>query len=155
MLDEKAYEKLSSWIISGFPTSTTPDKTNNLSMKLLQRLSSSLLFAEYPSAADAPPDLDVFWRNVEFSFKVLNGSQAGGTVSPTSRRKVKKVVRRSRVDLFQLDSLEVDIPTAEPEVREVHDVDLSELQTILEVREFMIHIAHTWCSTSHSTTSSF
>ena len=142
VLGEKAYEKLSSWIISGFPTPTTPDITNSLSMKLLQRLSASLLFAEYPSAADAPPELAGFWRKVELSFKTLRDLEAstrnlriGDTIPPTNSKRGKTVTRRSQVDLLSSDPLAMNVPTNDTEVREARAEILSELRGILEVCE--------------------
>ena len=110
-------------------------------MKLLQRLSASLLFAEYPSAADAPSDLDVFWRKVELSLKVLRdleanekGSLTGNTAPPTSRRRRATVTRGNRVDPCHFDAMGISPPTTGAEVREVCAGVLSELQGILEVR---------------------
>ena len=149
MLDEKAYEKLSGWIVSGFPTPTTPNATDTFSMKLLQRLSSSLLFAEYPSAADAPPDLDVFWRKVEPSFKVLQdleantkGSWTRKTAPSTNRRRGETVTRGGRIDPRNFDSIGIDVPVTDTEVREVRARVLSELQSILEVCGLMRYIPH-------------
>ena len=140
VLGEKAYETLSSWIVSDFPTPTTPDITNSLSMKLLQRLSASLLFAEYPSAADAPPELAEFWRKVELSFKTLRDLEAstrnprmGDAISPTNSKKGKSVTRRSQFDLLDSDPLAMNVPTSDTEVREARAEILSELRGILEV----------------------
>ena len=140
MLDEKAYDKLSSWVISGFPTSTTPNMTDTLSMKLLQRLSSSLLFAEYPSAADAPPDLRVFWRKVELSFGVLkeleenaNSTYTGGKISPVSRKRGKQATKNRRIDPLPFDSMGIAMPSTDVEVRDVYAGLLPQLQSILEV----------------------
>jgi hypothetical protein len=149
VLDEKAYEILSRWIISRFPTPTAPDMADTLSMKLLQRLSSSLLFAEYPSAADAPPDLGVFWRKVETSFKLLRdlevnakASPTGKAASPISRKRGGTVARGGRVDPRHFDSMGFNVPTTDTEVREVRARVLSELQSILEVCECMNDILH-------------
>lgn len=161
VLDENAYEKLCRWIISGFPTSTTPNLTDALSMKLLQRLSSSLLFAEYPSAADAPPDLLVFWRKVGLSFKVLQDlevntgtSRTSKVASPTSRKKRGRMVRGGRADPRESDSTGISVPITDAEAGEVHDGLLPELQRILEVCGFRM-ISRTWYSSKHSTTSLF
>ena len=161
MLGEKAYEKLSKWIISEFPTPATRNATDTISMKLLQRLSASLLFAEYPSAADAPSDLDVFWREVEVSFKILQGleanmegSRTGKTASPISRKKGRAATRGSQIDSRHFDAIGVSVPTTSTETRDVCARVLSELQSVLEVRRFM-YDTHTWRSISCSITSSF
>ena len=149
VLDEKAYEKLCGWVVSEFPTSTTPNLTDALSMKLLQRLSSSLLFAEYPSAADAPPDLLEFWRKVGLSFKVLQDLEAtartprtGKATSPTSRKRRERMTRGSRVDPRESDSMGINLPITDAEAGEVHARLLPELQSILEVCGFMDDIPH-------------
>jgi len=149
VLDEKAYEKLCGWVVSGFPTSTTPNLTDAFSMKLLQRLSSSLLFAEYPSAADAPPDLLEFWRKVGVSFKVLQdleanarASQTGKAAPPTGRKKRERMTRGSRVDPRECDSTGIIVPITDAEAGEVHARLLPELRSILEVCSFVGGIPH-------------
>ena len=142
VLDENAYDKLIKWMISGFPTPTTPNMKDTMSMRILRRLSSSLLFAEYPSSAEAPPDLRVFWRNVEMSFNVLkeleectNGGFCGGNTSPTSRRRSRQAFKSGRIDPLPFDSLGISVPTSDIEVRDAHIEVLGQLQSILEVRE--------------------
>ena len=161
VLDERAYEKLSSWIISGFPTSTIPNLTDAPGMKLLQRLSSSLLFAEYPSAAEAPPDLCEFWRKVGLSFEVLQDLEAnartswtGKPTSPISRKRGERMVRASRVDPRQTDSMGISVPNADAELSEVHARLLPELQGILEVCWSVDYILYMMLN-GHSTTSLF
>lgn len=106
-------------------------------MKLLQRLSASLLFAEYPSATDAPPDLHEFWRKVELSTKTLQDLEAnakdsrkGDAWPSTSRKRGKTVTRDSRADSFHPDS---NVPITDAEVHNLRARVLSELQDILEV----------------------
>ena len=136
-MEDGAYKKLSTWIVAGLPTPATPNMTDTMSMRLLQRFASSLLFAEYPSAADAPPDLRVFWRKVELSFDVLRNldentsNSTGGNVSPVSRRKGKTVNRR--IDPLPFDSMGIAIPSTDAEVRDVYVRVLSQLQSVLEV----------------------
>jgi len=110
-------------------------------MKLLQRLSSSLLFAEYPSAADAPPDLRVFWRKVELSFNVLkeleqnaSDTYTSGNVSPVSRKRSKHAAKNRRIDPLPFDSMGIVVPSTDIEVREARAGLLPQLQSILEVR---------------------
>ena len=149
MLDENAYEKLSEWIVSEFPTPTTPGILDTMSMRLLQRFSSSLLFAEYPSPADAPPDLRVFWRKVELSYKVLKELEenaksvlTSGSVSPTSRRKGKSASKNRRIDPLPFDSMGITVPTTEAEVRGAYTGVLAQLQSILEVRRLIPRDQH-------------
>ena len=110
-----------------------------MSMRLLQRFASSLLFAEYPSAADAPPDLRVFWRRVELSFDVLRNlgestsDSTRGNVLPVSRRKGKAVTKSRRIDPLPFDSMGITVPSTDAEVRGVYVSVLSQLRSILEV----------------------
>lgn len=145
VVDENAYDKLTKWVISEFPTPTTPKMVDAMSMRLLKRLSSSLLFAEYPSAADAPPDLRAFWKKVESSFDVLkeleehaNGAFTSGNVSPTIRKRAKQTVKNRRIDPLPFDSMGITVPTTDMEVRDVYIAVLTQLQKILEVRGFII-----------------
>lgn len=149
VVDENAYEKLTKWVISGFPTPTTPKIVDTTSMRLLQRLSSSLLFAEYPSAADAPPDLRVFWKKVELSVNVLkeleehvNAALTYGNVSPTSYKRGKQTTKNRRIDPLPFDSMGIAVPTTDVEARDVCVEVLAQLQKILEVHEFIIGGLH-------------
>ena len=137
VLGEKAYEKLSGWVILEFPTPTTPNATDNLSMKLLQRLSASLLFAEYPSNEDTPRDLHEFWKQVELSSKLLQdlevgpeASRKGYSLPPANRKRGKTLTGSGRVDPGPLG---IDVPTTEAEVQLARARILSELRSILEV----------------------
>jgi hypothetical protein len=144
-LDENAYEKFSKWVTSGFPTPTTSNMVDTMSMRLLRRLSSSLLFVEYPSTADAPPDLRVFWKRVGLSFDVLkeleenaSGAFTSGNVSPTSRKKGKQTFKNRRIDPLPFDSMGITVPTTGVEVHEAYVGVLAQLQNILEVRGFIV-----------------
>jgi len=113
-------------------------------MRLLQRFSYSLLFAEYPSAADASPNLREFCRKVELSFNVLNVLEekvnkalTGGNTSSTSRKKSKAVVINCHVDPVPFDSMGITVPTTDTEVRGVYVGILSQLRSILEVCGFI------------------
>ena len=140
VLNEKAYEKLSSWVILEFPTATTPNVTDTLCMRLLQRLSASLLFAEYPSAADAPKDLHGFWKKVELSFKSLQDLETnpkafrrGCAPSSTNRKRGETLTRSGRVDPGPLG---IDATTTEAGAHVARARILSELRSILEVRGY-------------------
>ena len=135
--------------------------TDTLSLRLLQRLSASLLFAEYPSAAEAPPDLHDFWRKVEISIKTLQDLEANakdswkGDARPSmGRKRGKTVTRESRTDPSYSDCLGISVPTTDAEVHEARTRLLSELQGILEVCGSRL-ASCTGCSTGRSTTSSF
>ena len=134
------YEKLSKWIVAGFPTSTTSNMMDTMSMQVLERLSSSLLSAEYPSVADTPPNLLASGRKVEFSFKILKALQenadstlTGGNTSPVRRKKGRTAASNPHIDPLPFDSLGISVPTTDAEVRDVHGKILSQLRNILEV----------------------
>ena len=117
---------------------------DTLSMRLLQRFSSSLASAEYPSPADASPNLRVFCRKVELSFKILrvlednsNNPLYGGNNSPVRRKKRKAVTNNYCFDPLPFDSMGITVPTTDAEVRDVYATVLSQLQDILEVRGFI------------------
>ena len=161
MLEERAYEKLSKWVVAGFPTSAMPNIMDTMTMRLLRRFSSSLLFAEYPSAADVPPDLRAFWRKVELSSTVLKNleenvtsTSTGGKVSPVNRRKGKAVMNSRRVDPLPFDSMGITVPTTDAEVRDVYVTVLSQLRSVLEVCGLVANILRAELNNT-STISSF
>ena len=140
MLEEGAYDKLSKWIVTGFPTFKTPNMMDAMSVRLLQRFSSSLLFAEYPSAADASPNLRVFCKKVELSFNVLKALEenagsvlTGGNISAVSRGRNRAVTGVRRIDPLPFESMGLAVPTTDAEVRNAYAGVLSQLQSILEV----------------------
>ena len=109
-------------------------------MRLLRRLSSSLLYAEYPSTVNPPPNLRIFWRKVELSFDVLknleentNSALAGGNISPVIRKKGRAAVNSRRIDPLLFDSMGIAVPTTDAEVGDVYAEVLSQLRIILEV----------------------
>ena len=110
-------------------------------MRLLQRFSSSLLFAEYPSPADASPNLHVFCRKVELSFNILKvleedakNALIGGNISPVNRKKKGRAVADSRlIDPAPFNSMEIAVPTTDAEAHNVRVEILPQLQSILEV----------------------
>ena len=99
-----------------------------------------MLFAEYPSAADTPPNLRAFWRKTELSFGVLkaleetgNSASTGGKTSPVFRKKGKVVMKNSRIDPLPFDSMGISVPTTDAEIRDAYVGVLAQLQSILEV----------------------
>ena len=143
MLEGRAYAKFSKWIATEFPTSAMPNM-NAIGMRLIQRFSSSLLSAKYPSAADVPPTLRASRRKVELSFDALNnleenakGALTGGNLSPVSRKRGKVVTSNRRIDPLPFDSMGIAVPTTDAEVRDVYVRVLSQLQRILEVCWFI------------------
>lgn len=146
VVDEHAYEKLTKWVISGFPTPATPKIVDTISMKLLQRLSASLLFAEYPSAADSPPDLRAFWKKVESSFHLLKEleehSNTSGNLSSISHRRSKHSAKNRRIDPLPFDSMGIAVPTTDVELHDTCIGVLAQLQGILEVRGFILGSSH-------------
>jgi len=136
-------------MVSEFPVPTTPNIMDTMSMKLLQRFSSSLLSVEYPSVDDSPPDLRVFWRKVELSFDVLNeleenakGALPSRNISLVSRKKSRAAVKVRRIDPLPFDSMRIGVPTTDVEVLDVYLEVLSQLQNILEVRGFVAGTPH-------------
>jgi len=130
-------------------------------MRLLRRFSSSLLSAEYPSAADASPNLRVFCRKVELSLDVLkvldenaDSALTGGSVSPTRRKKGKAIIGNRHIDPRPFDSMGIAVPTTDAEVRDARVGVLSQLQSILEVCGFTVDDLDIGLS-SPSITSSF
>lgn len=127
-------------MVAQLPTSATPNMMDSLGMRLLQRISSSLLSAEHPSAAGALSKLHTFCRKVELSFDVLrvleenfSSAFAEGNKSPVSRKKYKATTNDRRIDPFPFHSVGITIPTTDVEVRGACVVVLSQLKGILKV----------------------
>jgi len=139
VLEEGAYARLSKWIVTGFPTSTRPSM-NAISMRLLERFSSSLPSVEYPPAANVTHNLRASQKTVKLSLDVLknleeNASSAliGGNVSHVSRKKGKAATHNHRVDPLPFDSMGIAIPTTDAEVCDVYVRILLQLRSTLEV----------------------
>ena len=110
-----------------------------MSMRLIQRFSSSLLSMEYPSVDDSPPDLRVFWRKAGHSFNVLQElentkSALTRTNIFVSRKKSRMAPKIRRIDPLPFNSMGISVPTTDMEVRDAYVEVLSQLQDILEVR---------------------
>ena len=113
-------------------------------MRLLHRFSSSLLSAEYSSAADVPPNLRVFSRKVELSFDILKQLQEGANYALTGRntplvcrKRGKSATSNRRIDPLPFNSMGITVPSTDAEVHGVYVQVLSQLRSILEVCGFI------------------
>jgi len=118
---------------------------DTMSIRLLQRFSSSLLTAGYQTSADVSRDLRAFRKKVELSFSILknieenaNGALTGEGISPTRRKKGKVATYNRRIDPLPFDSMGITVPTTDAEVRDVYIEVLSQLRSILEVCSWLI-----------------
>ena len=105
-----------------------------ISVRILQRLSQSLLSVEYPSDSDVPPDLRTFRRRVDLSFSVLR--TLGETVDHLPES--SPLVYNHHIHQLPFRSVGVVAPTSVAEAYDVYGQVLSHLKTILEVCVFMI-----------------
>ena len=141
MLDHRAYERLTRWIIAQFPTPATLNVMGALGIELLKRLSSSLMSVEGVSTAEHRNELREFRRKVGLSLNVLkelggcaDQASVGVNVSPISHKRPKAPSRRVQLDPGPFDSMGIAVPTTEDEVRAVCGDILPRLQSILGVR---------------------
>lgn len=129
------------WIVTQFPTPTTPNLTDTMSMHLLRNFSSSLISVEYPSIANELPNLREFRRTVELSFDVLRileeNADRISTRGDVHRKRGKSVSNNRYFDPLPFDSMEVSVPTTAAEVNAVYTQVLSQLQSVLEVCDFI------------------
>jgi len=141
VLDDKAYERLSKWMIARFPTPATPNVMEALGVKLLQRLSSSLMSVEGVTTTEYRQELRELRRKVGLYLDVLK--ELGGyvdrasdspNVSPISRKRPKALARRAQLDPHPFDCMGIAVPVTEGEVRAVCGDILPQLQSILGVR---------------------
>jgi len=139
-LDDQAYETLSKWIITRFPTPVTLNVVEDLGIKLLQRLSTSLMPVEGVSTAAHRNELREFRRKVGLSLNVLKelGRWAdripAPNVSPITRKRPKMLARHAQLDPHPFDCMGIDVPMTEDEVRALCGDILSQLQSVLGVR---------------------
>ena len=111
-----------------------------LSIKLLQRLSSSLMSVEEVAPTEHRNKLRELRKKVGLSFEVLRelcrcADQASldGSVSPVSRKKSRSV-KLPKLDPYPFDCMGVKVPTAEREVHAARGDILLRLQGIFRVR---------------------
>lgn len=144
VLDNQAYEKLSKWIISQFPTSAAANAMEALGIKLLQRLSSSLPSIEAVSTAEHRNELRGFRKRAGLSLSVLKElagctgrTSVNASASSTGRKKLKAPARHIQVDPNPFDSMKIAVPVTEDEARAVFVGILLQLQNILRVSVFL------------------
>jgi len=144
VLDNQAYERLSKWIISQFPISAVPNVMEALGIKLLRRLSSSLLPIEAVSTAEHRNELREFRRRVGLSLSVLKElvrctgrASVNASAPSTSRKKSKAPARHIQVDPNPFDSMKIAVPVTEDEAHAVLVDILPKLQNILRVSAFL------------------
>ena len=140
-LDNQAYERLSEWAIARFPTLATLNVMEAFGIKLLQRLSSSLMSVEGVSTTERRNELREFRRQADLSLNVLeelsgwaDRLKIGPSASPTSRKRPKALARRVQLNPHPFDCLGIAVPMTEDEVRIVRGDILPRLQRILGVR---------------------
>ena len=140
-LDDHAYERLSKWAISQFPTPATLNVMEALGIKLLQRLSSSLMSIEGVSTTEHRNELRELRRKLGLSLNVLkelgglaDRASAGANVPPISRKRSKAPAKRIQLDPHPFDCMGIAVPMTEDEVHAVFEDILSRLQNILGVR---------------------
>ena len=140
-LDDQAYERLSKWTISRFPTPATPNVMEALGIKLLQRLSCSLISVEGVSTTEHRNELRELRRKLGLSLNVLkelggcaDQVSAGANVPQIGRKRPKALVRHTQLDPHPFDCMGIAVPMTEDEVRAVRGDILPQLQSILGVR---------------------
>jgi len=139
--DDRAYERLSKWTIARFPTPTTRNVMEALGIKLLQRLSSSLMSVEGSSTAEHRNELREFRRKVGSPLNVLkelgectDRASVSTNVSQTGRKRPKVVARHPQLDPHPFNCMGIKVPMTEDEVRAVCGDMLRLLQNALGVR---------------------
>ena len=103
----------------------------DLGIKLLQRLSSSLMSVEgVPTGRKVGLSLNVLKELGRWTDR----APAGPNVSPTARKRPKALARHAQLDPYPFDCMGIGVPMTEDEVRAVCGDILPELQSVLEVR---------------------
>ena len=140
-LDDQAYGRLSKWTIAHFPAPAAHNVMEDLGIKLLQRLSSSLMSVEGVSTAEHRNELREFRRKVGLSLNVLKElggwtgrAPVGPNVSPITRKRPKAPARHTQLDPHPFDCMGIEVPMTDDEVRAVYGDILPQLRDVLEVR---------------------
>ena len=144
VLDGQAHERLSKRITSQFPTPATPNTMEALGVKILRRLSSSLMSVEGVSTAEHRSELREFRRKVVLSLNVLeelarctDRVSDGVNGSPISRKRPKAPARHIQFDPHPFDCMGIAVPTTEVEVHALCSDILPQLRSVLGVRAFL------------------
>ena len=139
-LDSKAFERLSKWVLAQFPTHGTSNVMDALWVKLLQRLSSSLMAVGGMVTVERCNELRGFRRKVVLSFGVLK--ELGGctdlvlvdaNVSTTNRKKQRVPARCLQLDPDPFDRMGIPVPATDHDARITYGEILHTLKGLLEV----------------------
>ena len=111
-----------------------------LGIKLLQRLSSSLISVEGLSTAERRNELRGFRRKVNLSLNVLkelggcaDWASASADTSPINRKRPKARARHTQLDPHPFDCMGIAVPMTEDEIHTVCGDILPQLRNILGV----------------------
>ena len=140
-LYDQPFERLSKWAIARFPAPDEPNVMEAFGVKLLQRLSSSILPAERVVTAEQRNELRELRRKSDLSLdalKELDGcadrASADVNVSQTSRKRPKAQARNLQLDPYPFDCVGIPVPTTEREVRTACGDILLQLKGVFGVR---------------------
>ena len=143
-LNDQAHERLSKWTISRFPVTFTPNVMEAWGIKLVQLLSSSLVSVEGVSTAEHRNELRSFRRKVVLFSEVLselgrfaNRASVGANVYPVRRKRGANRLLTGYIqpDPYPFDCMEIAVPATEGEVWSVFRDILTQMQSILGVRQ--------------------
>ena len=120
-------------------TRTYPQDTMNV--KILEKLSSSLVAVNYPPTVNVYPSLCESRRKVQLSFRILEALGGAGNLLPkgsrVDRKKGKVITKNHNIDPVLFDSMGITVPTTTMELRGVYTKILSQLRGTLEVCVFI------------------
>ena len=140
-LHNQPFETLSKCTIVRFPAPDAPNVMEAFGVKLLQRLSSSLLPAERVVTTEQRNELRELRRKTDLfldALKELDGcadrTSVDVNMSPTNRKRPKVQARNLQLDPYPFDCVGIPVPTTEHEVRTACGDILLQLKGILGVR---------------------
>ena len=140
VLGDQAYEKLSKWIVTQFPTPTAPNVMETMGVRLLQRLSSSLQSAEVALTTQHRNEFREFRSKAGQSMAVLkelakcaDRGSADTNTPATGRKKSKAPAKHIRLDPHPFDCMRISVPVTDGEASVVRVDVLLQLQNVLRV----------------------